>query len=145
MYSQIQNQNYSKSLLILTLLEDINHYKTTIELKKNKSDIISILDELALTMETLGRNLIYDEELNSILNKEELELIQYSGLFQNNKLEKYWEFQHNNFQEYLAAKLLSNYNLEIIKNFISFPSDHNNNNSILGQYIILFIIFVQKR
>ena len=105
-------------------LEDIKHYKTTIELEKKKSDIILILERIALTMEILGRNLIYNEELNVIIKKEDSELIQYFGLFQFNKIENYWEFQHNNFQEFLVAKLLSNYNLDIIKKFISFPPDH---------------------
>jgi hypothetical protein len=77
-------------------------------------------------METLGRNYIYDEELEKMPQiKDKKEIIKFCMLEKkkhNNKI--IWNFEHNNFQEYLAAKILSRQSLEIIKKFSFFPPDY---------------------
>ena len=118
---------------IITLLDwfiekristDIEHFKAIYDLDKKIKNIFLVLEKIALSMETLGRNYSSEDEIDKILpDVGEKELLNHVGII-NNRLGK-WEFEHNIFQEYLAAKLLSNYNLDIIKKFISFPPEHN--------------------
>lgn len=78
---------------------------------------------LSLVMETLQRNFITIDEFNIIVSDQnkrtiisELSLIKKSFLKEGDV----YQFQHNNFQEYLTAKVLSNQNLNVILEFISF-------------------------
>lgn len=115
-----------EKIIDLRIEQDIEKYRTTIDLIEQKNYIISILEIIALTMETLGRNYIYDEELEKIPQvKDKKEIIEFCMLEkkkQDNKI--IWNFEHNNFQEYLAARTLSRQPLEIIKKFTFFPPDY---------------------
>jgi hypothetical protein len=89
------------------------------------SEIERDLMRLSLIMETLQRNFIAIDEFNKIVSDQnkrtiipELSLIKKSFLKEGDV----YQFQHNNFQEYLAAKALSNQNLNLILEFISFCS-----------------------
>ena len=89
------------------------------------SEVEKDLMNLSLIMETLQRNFIAIDEFNKIFSDQnkraiipELSLIKKSFL----KEGEVYQFQHNNFQEYLAAKVLSNQNLNLILEFISFRS-----------------------
>jgi hypothetical protein len=89
------------------------------------SEIESTLMRLALVMETLQRNFITLDELKKIIpNKEIREVVadELSLVRKSKKNGAVYEFQHNNFQEYLAAKLLSNEKFDTILNFITFRS-----------------------
>jgi hypothetical protein len=114
-----------QNFIELKIQEDINHYKTTKDLSRKKKIILALLSKIAITMESLGRNYILESELEQIINIDEKELLIYTGLFEYDKQENYWRFQHNNFQEYLAAKVLSKNKLDSIKQFIAFDPDHN--------------------
>ena len=115
-----------EKIINLRIDQDIEKYRTTVDLIEKKNYIISILEIIALTMETLGRNYIYDEELEKIPQiKDKKEIIEFCMLEkkkQDNKI--IWNFEHNNFQEYLAARILSRQPLEIIKKFTFFPPDY---------------------
>ena len=87
------------------------------------SEIGKDLMNLSLIMETLQRNFIAIDEFNKIFSDKnkrlvipELSLIKKSFLKEGDV----YQFQHNNFQEYLTAKVLSNQNLNVILEFISF-------------------------
>jgi len=87
------------------------------------SEIEKDLMRLSLIMETLQRNFIAIDEFNKIFSDKmkrsvipELSLIKKSFLKEGDV----YQFQHNNFQEYLAAKVLSNQNLNLVLEFISF-------------------------
>jgi len=109
-------------LIETRLTEDIEHFRTTFDLANKKNEIIAALEKIALTMESLGRNYAFDDEIDKVLKTvEEKKLLSYSGIII--KKENKWEFEHNNFQEFLAAKLLAQNNLEIIKKFIAFEPD----------------------
>lgn len=111
-------------LIETRLTEDIEHFRTTFDLESNKKEIIAALEKIAITMESLGRNYALDDEIDKILKSgEEKELLNYSGIII--KKENKWEFEHNNFQEFLAAKILAKQNLVTIKNFISFSPEFN--------------------
>lgn len=109
----------------LKISEDINHYKTTIDLKKSESKLISVLSKLAITMEMLGRNYILESEIENLLRQDQREMLLYTGLFEYETQDKYWKFQHNNFQEFLAARLLAENDLELIKKIIAFAPEYN--------------------
>ena len=110
---------------------DIEHFKTTYDLDKKKKNIFVVLEKIALAMETLGRNYSYEEEINQILvNPEEKELLNYVGIISTRQGKR--EFEHNIFQEFLAAKILSRQNLNVIKTFISF---YPNSNRIIPSWI----------
>lgn len=105
---------------------DTKHYRTTIELENERSVIIATLEKIALCAETLGRNSITDDELKKLLPDANIRnLMKYCSLI--NKLEgdvTTWQFEHNNVQEYLAAKIISRQHFEIVKSFISFAPDY---------------------
>jgi predicted NACHT family NTPase len=112
-----------EEIINLMIAQDIEKYRTTKDLMVKKDYIISIIEIIALVMETLGRNYIYDEELEKIPQvknrKEILELCMIKKKKQGNKI--IWNFEHNVFQEYLAARLLSRQSFEIMKKFTFFP------------------------
>ncbi len=109
----------------MKISEDVNHYKTTIDLEKDRGKILNVLSKIAITMEMLGRNYIVESEIEKLVRSDEKALLEYTGLFEYDAQESYWRFQHNNFQEFLAAKLLADNDLEIIKEFITFGPNHN--------------------
>ena len=88
---------------------DSSHFRTTIELNENRKTIRETLERLALGMEMLGRNYITDEEYEKLVPDESLRsLIKHCTVWRKNEgTTTTWQFEHNNFQEYLAAKALS--------------------------------------
>lgn len=114
-----------KNLLELRINLDITHYQTTKQLEKEKINVMKNLEYVALAMECLGRNYIYNEELEEILpDSSSRELLEYCTTWIKQGTDKVtWQFEHNNFQEYLAAKKLANYPLEVIKGLVSSGSE----------------------
>ncbi|AKB82000.1 hypothetical protein MSBR3_1422 [Methanosarcina barkeri 3] len=115
-----------KNLLELRIKLDIKHYRTTKELKNEKENVMKILEHIALAMECLGRNYIGNKELEDILPKpSSRELLKYCTTWVKQEVDNVtWQFEHNNFQEYLAAKKLSNYPIEVIKGLVSSGNEH---------------------
>jgi predicted NACHT family NTPase len=113
-------------LLIARMELDLKHFRTTRELDEKRQTIIACLERLALGMEALGRNYITDDEFEKLVADESTQsLLRYCTTWKNREGETItWQFEHNNFQEYLAARVLSRQSLETIKHFISFEPDH---------------------
>ena len=114
-------------IVSLALENDEKRLTNKYDLKQTypTSEIEKDLMRLSLIMETLQRNFISIDEFNKIVSDKkkrsvipELSLIKKSFLKEGDV----YQFQHNNFQEYLAAKVLSNQNLNLILEFISFRS-----------------------
>lgn len=105
---------------------DVSHYRTTIELIEKRNTAIGTLERLALGMEVLGRNYITNDEFRKLISDEGLRtLIKYCTVWRKNEGETaIWEFEHNNFQEYLAARVLSRQTIATMKSFISFEPEH---------------------
>ncbi len=83
-----------------------------------------LLGKLAFVMECRGDNVISNEELAQLISDKNQrdELIGRSSLLELQ--ENNWRFAHNNFQEYLAAKVLSNANnFDAIKKALSAGPD----------------------
>jgi hypothetical protein len=87
--------------------------------------IFETLERLALGMEMLGRNYIINDDYEKLVPDESLRtLIKYCTVWR--KIEgasTTWQFEHNNFQEYLAAKALSKKPVQVVKNVVSFKPD----------------------
>ncbi len=84
-----------------------------------------LLTRLALVMEYVGRNYLTADELNQVIPVENDRNIigkcSIVSLFRGN-----WSFEHNNIQEYFAARALSSLNLNSIKPLVSFGPDYKN-------------------
>ncbi|WP_424963920.1 NACHT domain-containing protein [Ekhidna sp.] len=105
---------------------DQNHYKTTIEIRSRKREITEILQRVALSMEIMARNHIPESELLNIVNSSEFVDLKYCTAFNKKEFDdEVWEFEHNNIQEYLAAKALMNLELDKILRIIAFPTSYN--------------------
>jgi hypothetical protein len=106
---------------------DIEHYRTTADLRDRRHVVTQTLERLSLGMESFGRNYINDEEFSQLIPQEsERELVKLCTLLVRGEREgaAIWQFEHNNFQEYLAASVLSRQELERIKGFVSFEPAH---------------------
>jgi hypothetical protein len=115
---------FFETLLSVRINHDIEHYRTTIPLEDKKNIIFNTLEKVAISMETLCRNYITDDELQLLIpDFTTRKLISYCTAFKKDYKESItWQFEHNNFQELLAARVLSRQPLKIIKSFISFGS-----------------------
>jgi len=112
-------------IVSLILENDEKRLTSKYDLKQTypTSEIEKDLMNLSLIMETLQRNFIAIDEFNKIFpDKKKRSVIPELSLIKKSFLKEgdVYQFQHNNFQEYLAAKVLSNQNLSVILEFISF-------------------------
>lgn len=112
-------------IISLALEQDTVKLRNKYDLRQTYSvlDIEKDLMYLSLIMETLQRNFISVEEFNQVINDDkrrevisELNLIKKS-FFKEGDV---YQFQHNNFQEYLSAKMMANKDFDGVLNFISF-------------------------
>lgn len=101
-------------------LLDNNKYKNTIDLEFKKNKLDALLENIALTLEYLGRNYLTVEEYNELVkNDENKELLKFSSIWRKNSDENF-SFIHNNFGEYLAAKKINKYSLNTIKKIVTY-------------------------
>jgi predicted NACHT family NTPase len=105
---------------------DDEHFRTTTNENpsKNKEIVFRHLKKIALLMETLCRNYITTKEYFSIVQEEKIRNILILTGIWNNRDDK-WQFEHNSFQEYLAATALASVSTNKIKKFLSFPPHYN--------------------
>ena len=115
-----------EQLLIARIELDVEHFRTTIELNEKRKTTIETLERLALAMEVLGRNYITNDEYQELIPDGSLRLlIKHCTVWKKTEGDMVtWQFEHRNFQEYLAAKVLSRQSFQISKQFVSFKPDH---------------------
>ena len=113
-----------EQLLKMRIKLDEEKFRTAIEL--HKKTIIETLERVALGMEVLGRNYITDNEFEKLVPEESLrKMLNYCTTWtKNGRNMPIWHFEHNNIQEYLAARALSRQSCETIKDFVSFAPAH---------------------
>lgn len=112
-----------EELIQLSLDRDIEHFRTTtLDLVNKRELILKALERLALGMETLGRNYISADEFERLITDSPLrDTVKQCSLFVlKDRKQLQWQFEHNNFQEYLAARALARDALPIIKGFLAF-------------------------
>lgn len=111
-------------MVSISLKNDENRLADKYDLRQRypTSAIEKDLMYLSLVMETLQRNFILIEELEKIIkDREKRDIISELSLIKKSffKNGDVYQFQHNNFQEYLASKKLANLSLNVILKFIS--------------------------
>jgi len=95
----------------------------SLEILKTPEQRLEILSNIALAMESLERTSIKDSELKRLISDTQ----NYASLKDNTiffKIGTNWSFEHNNFQEYLAASALSRLSIEQMKDLVSIRPNH---------------------
>lgn len=114
-------------IIDLKIENDIKHFeKNGKKLKLFQNEIFSTAEKIASLMQLLGKNFITDNELHTLIkNNELIDILKHSFvIIANNNYVDRRQFEHNNFQEYLAAKFLSKQKIEVIKEFVSFKPNY---------------------
>lgn len=115
-----------EQLLQLRIKSDVEHFRTTLDLDEKLNLIIETLERVALGMEILGRNYITNDEYHKIVTDESTrDILKYSTVWKKFEGEEIgWQFEHRNFQEYLAARSLSDRSFDTIKELVSFQPEY---------------------
>lgn len=140
----ISSKSQLMNNIIYSLFEhDLRKYvKTTQELKEKKERILWQLGRMAFAMQCMHQKCITNTDYEVLMAAEPIDyasLIRYSGLFKKTTNET-WEFEHNNFREYLAAKYLSGLELEDIKAVICVKDDYIKESwiNVLSYLVVLY-------
>ncbi len=114
-----------KKRLMDTLIEesftfDDSKYSTPLE--DSKYELMLLLTKVAFAMQLMQAvkldQCVYQQLFR---NEKDRILLKHSGLFE--KVGETWQFQHNNFREYLAAKYLSELGRNEVLSYISYNGD----------------------
>jgi hypothetical protein len=99
---------------------DTNHFQP-MPLADKKILIFGMLERLALGMGMLGRNYLADDEFQMIISDEgQRNNLKCGTVWKKEQQETtQWQFEHNNFQEFLAARALARFPLEIVQNIVA--------------------------
>lgn len=98
--------------------EDFKKYARTEELENYETKIISNLERLAFAFQCLHVQKISNTDYQFLIEEDSSRLmLSYSGIFSKEK-GNVWQFEHNNFREYLTARYLNRFPLETIKNLM---------------------------
>lgn len=128
-YAEQTNLSISRSKLYELYIEsrinlDKTHFKTTRDITSSE-EVLKLLEKVALSMEILAKNFITEKELSQIISIEQNNTIKYCSAFKKSERDNQtWQFEHNNIQEYLAARGLANLSFTKIKQFITFKPSH---------------------
>lgn len=106
------------------------------------AEVESDLKFLSIIMEVLQKNFISVEEYNKIISdKEKRQILSELALIKKSFFKEgdAYQFQHNNFQEYLAAKILSDQKFSIILDFITIKKERCwiKKSAVLSEYVEL--------
>lgn len=110
------------SLIEKMFEQDENKYITTKDIDSQKLEIFCILEELAFAMQCLKRNHLDAEEYQQLISKDKRDLLIYAGIWCKINGNQ-WQFEHNNFREFLAAKYLAKESLEDIKMLVTYSEN----------------------
>ncbi|UAY55748.1 NACHT domain-containing protein [Arachidicoccus terrestris] len=131
-YKDHHNLEADRAFIIRQCIEsrikfDQRHFETTLELDLSKKEILKTAGKVALAMELMGRNHILDDELYEIIKPpDQRKALRYFSAFNKSvQTTESWQFEHNNIREYLAAYLLADQPLDLLKSLASFAPDFN--------------------
>lgn len=113
------------------------------EIEENKTNLKKLLEKLGFIMQCKKKIKINDESLQNHFNSSERTLLKLSGLFKKTT-NGIWEFAHNIFREYFAAKFLSNCSVEKIISIITLPNSNTLRSSWLNTISYLVLLYKDK-
>lgn len=101
---------------------DESHFVETVNLNDEKYKALNLLRKISLSMEVVGTRTIDEQDLRKVVTKtSDFNLVKYCTVFKKEEgVSAKWKFEHNYFQEFLCAELLSEQPFEIVKSFISY-------------------------
>lgn len=151
-YKSKGDLNISKVELLNDFIEerfdfDKKHFTSTKPLRDKKEYVMMLLKKVALTMEYMGINHISSDDLQKILpNPDDIELLRFSTAFKNDETNpSYWGFEHNNIQEFLAASVLGEMDVQQIMKSISFDEKRIRPSWVNTLFFLMGIIDRQRR
>lgn len=106
---------------------DSSKYRNPDIIDKSKVKLNRLLQKIAFSMQLMkDKSIITTNDYQDLLeNESDRELLEHSSLFTATNNEQ-WEFEHNNFREYLAAKYLDKLDFETIKDVLCSDKEHKN-------------------
>lgn len=115
---------YEMFLLNRIQLDEI-HYKNSFNIKGKKKEIVSLLERVAISMEILSKNHIQESEILEIVSFDEFNTLKHCTAFKKKDGEdETWQFEHNNIQEFLAAKVLTRLDFNSVIKFLTFEPNY---------------------
>lgn len=101
---------------------DKNKYINPNVVSDDECKLMTLLQEVAFAMQCMDDKVhICKSDYQCLFDRHERTLISCSSLFVKNSNDQ-WQFEHNNFREYLAAKYLCNLDIEEIKGVICYDT-----------------------
>jgi len=123
---QLNRSELYEMFLLHRIELDQNHFKTTVDLRSRKQEIVLLLQKVALSMECLSKNHIRESEILALITSDEFNSLKYCTAFKKKDGEEdIWQFEHNNIQEFLAAKALSDLEFDTVIQFIAFAPNYS--------------------
>ena len=101
--------------------KDCQKYATTIAIEDYEYTLFHCLEKLAFAIQCMQLIKVSGRDYQNLIRDEKLRnLIKYSGIFSKGADGK-WNFEHNNFREFLAAKYINRLSIDEIKELICTP------------------------
>jgi hypothetical protein len=94
----------------------------TQNVRLNSGKVLNELEKLALVMQVAGKYKVEDEDIHDLISNDELFETSKRIVLYESDLFGFWRFEHNNFQEYLAAKKLSKCSWEQVEQILFLPN-----------------------
>ena len=108
--------------LLTQFADNRKHYATTTQGRMSKNDIFAQLEKAAYVMEVMGRNYLTSVEMATVFpDPDQLERVKFLPALTFDELKAEWTFDHNNIQEYLAARVLTRLTSPELLQLISIP------------------------
>ncbi|MQR85559.1 hypothetical protein GFV16_06345 [Bacillus megaterium] len=111
-----------------TIKNDINHYKNEENLEDLQPKVNHLLERMAFSVELMGKSALTKAEYyNLVPDVNDRNILDKCSIWKrvDRGKERHWMFEHKNFQEYLAAKVLyRQLDFTLVKKLISFPIDY---------------------
>lgn len=110
-------------LIAFSFKSDNKKYDHTapVPLVDKKIELLKALSRIALSLQLLQRNYMTEDEYQELFSFNVRDLVRYSGVWK--QVSGIWQFTHNNFREYLAAKCLLRMPLEELLNYITYSEN----------------------
>lgn len=113
-----------RKLIACSFEQDKNKYINTRDIESCKREVIKSLEFLAFAMQCMRKTSLSLEEYQELISRGEREIIKYCGVLKQNN-EGQYEFEHNNFREYLAAEYIKDIPLDKVIDLVTYKENKN--------------------